>query len=306
MSTSSRSLVPFVDARSRRRVHPLNHAVVQHSSKDLGWSGLHVELASHDGWEVDDVQVDAHYLAVNRDEKALVIERKVGTGFRKEVVPPGTLVLHPAGESFSFRVAQGSRWGGVVLAPRLVELTLGGHVDMPAAFGACDPQVVSLVNALVDETVAGGPTGALYAEHLGAALALRLAGCYAPGRLGPRASRGGITPQRLRRIDDYIEAHLDRRVSLEELAALAELSLSHFARQFKVTSGRAPHEYVLHRRLERARQMLLETGGTVSEIAVHCGFSDPSHFVRAFRRHFGATPGHWRSRSRYGRSLAGE
>ncbi|BDC47631.1 hypothetical protein TBR22_A00790 [Luteitalea sp. TBR-22] len=252
------------------------------------------------------MQVDAPYLALNMDAQALVIERKVGSVFRKEVVPPGTLVIHPVGESFSFRVAQGSRWGGVVLAPRLVELTLGGRLDMPAAFGARDPQVVSIVNALVDETVTGGPTGALYAEHLGAALALRLAACHATGRMGPRSSRGGITPQRLRRIEDYVDAHLERRLSLEELAALAELSLSHFARQFKVTTGKAPHEYVLHRRLERARQMLLQTAAPVSEISVDCGFSDPSHLVRAFRRRFGVTPGQWRSHGGRVRSVPGD
>jgi AraC family transcriptional regulator len=299
MPTSSRSLVPFVDARSRRRADPLNHAVVQHSSKDLRWSGVHVELASHDGWVVDDVLVDAHYVAVNLHSDPLVIERRAGTGFRKEVVPPGTLVIHPVGESFSFRVAQGARWGGVVLAPGLVESTLGGRLDMPAAFGADDAQSLRIVNALVEETVQGGPTGALYAEHLGAALALRLAACHGVAeRPGPRRSRGGMAPHRLRRVEAYIEAHLDRRLSLEELAALAELSLFHFARAFKVTTGKAPHEYVRHRRLELARRLLRQSERSVSDIALRCGFSDPSHLVRAFRLRFGVTPGQWRSMTR--------
>jgi AraC family transcriptional regulator len=295
MSKSSRSLVPFFDARSRRPVDALNQAVVHRSSKQLRWTGVQVELASHDGWVVDDVHVDAHYVAVNLDTEALVIERKTGTGYRNEVVPPGTLVVHPVGESFWVRVAQGSHWGGVVLAPGLVESALGRRLDMPASFGADDVQSLFIVNALVEETLQGGPTGALYAEHLGAALALRLAVHHGVGGdLGQRRFRGGIAPHRLKQIESYVDAHLDRSLSLEELASLAELSLFHFAREFKATTGRTPHQFVLHRRLELARRLLGEGTDSVRDISLRCGFSDPSHLVRAFRLRFGVTPGQWR------------
>jgi AraC-like DNA-binding protein len=299
MSKSTRSLVPFVDARSRRPVDALNHAVVHRSSKDFRWTGVQVELASHEGWVVDDVHVDAHYVAVNLDTEALVIERKTGTGYRKEVVPPGTLVVHPVGEPFSFRVAQGSRWGGVLLAPKLVESTLGRRLDMPAAFGEDDAQSLFIVKALLEETLQGGPTGALYAEHLGAALALRLAVRHgASANMGQRRPRGGIAPHRLRRIESYVDAHLDQSLSLEELASLAELSLFHFAREFKATTGRTPHQYVLLRRLELARHLLSEGTESVRDISLRCGFSDPSHLVRTFRLRFGVTPGQWRARAK--------
>ena len=99
-------------------------------------------------------------------------------------------------------------------------------------------------------------------------------------------------------VEAYIEAHVGRSLSLEELARLAELSLSHFAREFKVTTGKAPHEYVLLRRLDLARRLLRQTSDSLSDIALRCGFSDASHLVRAFRRRFGVTPGRWRSLTR--------
>jgi AraC family transcriptional regulator len=298
MSKPSRSLVPFLDARSRQPVAALNHALIHQSSKNLRWTGVLVELASHDGWVADDLQLDVHYVAVNLDSQTLVIERKTATGFRKEVVPPGTLVVHPVGEPFSFRVAQGSRWGGVVLSPGLIDSTLGRRLDMPASFGAEDAQSLAIVNALVEETLQGGPTGSLYAEHLGAALALRLAACHGVDlRSSPARSRGGISPHRLQRLESYIDAHLDRSLALEELAKLADLSLFHFAREFKATTGKTPHQYVLHRRLDLARQLLRESADTVGQIAMRCGFSDPSHLVRTFRLRFGVTPAQWRTLS---------
>jgi AraC family transcriptional regulator len=298
MSKPSRSLVPFFDARSRQPVAALNHAVVHQSSKDLPWTGVLVELASHDGWVVDDLQVDAYYAAVNLDSQALVIERKTSTGFRKEVVPPDTLVVHPVGEAFSFRVAQGSRWGGVVLTPGFVESTLGRRLDVPASFGADDAQSLCIVNALIQETLQGGPTGSLYAEHLGAALAIRLAIGHGVERRSSLARlRGGIAPHRLKRIESYIDAHLERSLELGELAALADLSPFHFAREFKAATGKTPHQYVLHRRLDAARRLLCASTDSVGRIAIQCGFSDPSHLVRAFRRRFGVTPGRLRSLS---------
>lgn len=298
MPKSPRSLVPFFDARSRRPVDALNQAVILRSSKEFRWNGVQVELASHEGWVVDDVHVDAHYLAVNLDTQPLVIERKTETGYRREICPPGALVIHPVGESFSFRVAQPARWGGVLLAPNLVASTLGSTLHLPGAFGVDDPQLLHIVSALVEETLQEGPTGALYAEHLGAALAVRLAVRHRSDKDLRRVKpRGGIALHRLRRIEEYIDAHLDRSLSLHELAALAELSLYHFAREFKTTTGSTPHEFVLHRRLERAKNLLIQSKHSVREISMRCGFSDASHLVRAFRIRFGLTPGRWRSQS---------
>lgn len=294
-----RSLVPFFDARSRRRVDALNQATVHRSSKALGWNGVQAELASHEGWEVDDLHLEAHYLAVNLDEVPLTIERKVGTGHRKEIVPPGTLVIHPVGETFSFRVGQGSRWGGVVLSPALIESTLGKKLTTAAAFGADDVQLIHIVRALLDEITRGGSTGALYAELLGSALALRLAVTQsAKVETASGRAHGGIAPHRLRRLEDYIDAHLDRSLSLEELADQVGLSLFHFAREFKASVGQTPHQYVLQRRLQRTRHLLDSGTATVHDIALQCGFADSSHLVRAFRQRFGTTPGQWRAQGK--------
>src|SRR5262249_39853333 len=103
-------------------------------------------------------------------------------------------------------------------------------------------------------------------------------------------SHGGLPPVVTQRICEYIESHLDQKIGLEALAAIAGLSIYHFARAFHQSVGSPPHSYLLGRRLERAERMLRETRLPLSEIAVATGFSDQSHLARHFRRRTGVSP----------------
>jgi AraC-like DNA-binding protein len=103
-------------------------------------------------------------------------------------------------------------------------------------------------------------------------------------------SRGGLPPVVTQRICAYIESHLDQKIELEALAAMAGLSTHHFARAFHQSVGMPPHSYLLSRRLERAEAMLHETVLPLSEIAMATGFSDQSHLARHFRRRTGMSP----------------
>ncbi len=98
----------------------------------------------------------------------------------------------------------------------------------------------------------------------------------------------------MRRVHEYIEAHLNDTVELLELAAIAGLSIFHFARQFKQSAGVTPHYYLIRSRIERARELLAGTDLSLSEIAFATGFSDQSHLTRHFRQMIGMTPGQFR------------
>jgi transcriptional regulator GlxA family with amidase domain len=98
----------------------------------------------------------------------------------------------------------------------------------------------------------------------------------------------------MRRVREHVETHLSESIDVAELAAIAGLSVFHFARQFKQSAGIAPHHYLIKRRVERAREMLACTDFSLSEIAIATGFSDQSHFARHFRQMLGTTPGQFR------------
>jgi len=107
-------------------------------------------------------------------------------------------------------------------------------------------------------------------------------------------ARGGLPPGAIRRVREYVEAHLSESMDLAELAGIAGLSVFHFARQFKQSAGVTPHHYLVQRRVERAQDMLSRTDLSLAEVALAAGFSDQSHLARHFRQMLGTTPGEFR------------
>ena len=114
----------------------------------------------------------------------------------------------------------------------------------------------------------------------------------------PASSIGGLTPRSLQRIRNYVEEHLAENIELTVLANIAGLSKWHFARAFKQSVGITPHLYLIHRRLEKAQQLLAETDLSLAQIALRSGFSDQSHFSRRFRILLGVTPTSFRRSKR--------
>jgi transcriptional regulator of acetoin/glycerol metabolism/AraC-like DNA-binding protein len=113
-------------------------------------------------------------------------------------------------------------------------------------------------------------------------------------RAPPPPARGGLPPGAMRRVQGYVETHLSESMDLAELAAIAGLSIYHFARAFKQSAGVTPHHYLVRRRIERAQEMLARSELPLSEIALATGFSDQSHLARHFRQLVGMTPGQFR------------
>src|SRR5207244_8653762 len=151
------------------------------------------------------------------------------------------------------------------------------------------------------ELTAGGAGGPLAAESLANILAVQLLRHALAPRRPERGPDGALPRGRLRAVVEYIEEHLNASPTLEQLPAVARLSLYHFARQFKAATGLPPHEYVIARRVERAKQFL-QGGGDLSlaEVAAQAGFSDQSQFARHFKRRVGVTPRQFRMSARIG------
>jgi AraC family transcriptional regulator len=107
----------------------------------------------------------------------------------------------------------------------------------------------------------------------------------------------GLAPWRAKRVRHYIEENVERRLDTDELARVAYISRAHFCRAFKRAFGVTVHQFVVKRRIERAKHLMLTTSATLGEIAASCGMSDHSHLSRVFRRAVAESPSAWRKRN---------
>src|SRR5262245_1422823 len=220
-------------------------------------------------------------------------------GISRTAPPPaGSVSVVPAGNSAWWRWGRHSDSLHVFLEPGLVGRVAAeafeldpARVSVPPLDGIDLPPLRAAMLAVNDELTAGGTGGRLAAESLANLLAVHLIRHVS----APRAARrpgGGLPRGRLRAVVEYVEEHLDSNPTLEEMAAVAHLSAYHFARQFKRATGLPPHQYVIARRVERAK-LLLEGDGELPlvEVAVLVGFSDQSQVTRHFKRFVGVTRG---------------
>jgi AraC family transcriptional regulator len=106
--------------------------------------------------------------------------------------------------------------------------------------------------------------------------------------------QGGLTARQVRVVTEYMDAHLTEKITISDLAGLLDLTRFHFIRAFKQTAGMPPHQFLIRRRVDRARGLLAESPIAISEIAEQTGFGSPIQLTRAFRRVLGTTPSAFR------------
>jgi AraC family transcriptional regulator len=154
-----------------------------------------------------------------------------------------------------------------------------------------DPGIMHLAQLFAEECASDEPHSRLYGDNLLMALLLALSRLSNSKRASIR--QGQLAPWQLRRVTEFFESHLDENVQLQTLCDLARLSRSHFCRAFKISTGLAPHQWLLQARVAKAKQLLLQKDMPLAQIALDVGFADQAHFTRTFGRAAGQSPGAW-------------
>jgi AraC family transcriptional regulator len=214
---------------------------------------------------------------------------------------PGAVSILPAGTHVSVLAA--SRTSCLVLEMDPLHLQQSGHhdggrqVELPVKLTIPDRQIELLMTAMQADLEAGSPAGPLYGESLGHALSTYLATRYGTVAPKPEEFKGGLPKSRLNRVREYIEQHLGDNISLTALADVAGLSMYHFAKAFKQSTGATPHQFVVDRKIEKAKQLLRDAKRSILEASASTGFVDQSHFTKIFHRLVGVTPSEYRNQT---------
>lgn len=169
-----------------------------------------------------------------------------------------------------------------------------GEPDCQSGGSIDDESIRDLGTMLLGGSAHPERVSRMFLEHVILAVAAHVARLYGGMRVAAPRAKGGLAPWQLRRSTELLAANLDGSVPLKTLADECDLSISHFARAFRTSTGLAPHQWLAHRRVEVAKDLLRQRRDSLCEIALACGFSDQSHFTRVFTKIVSTSPGAWR------------
>lgn len=212
----------------------------------------------------------------------------------------GEAIINPAGLFVAPRWSSAVELLLMAIQPRVMnciarEMGAKKPVELMPRFHFRDALLEQLVQALVTEFEQPELPDRVYADSLAHTLIVHLIKKYSKTRARLQLSRHGLPHRSLSRVVEFIDAHLSDDLSLREIADVTGMSPSHFLSLFKRATGLAPHQYLIGRRIERARTLLIETRLSIADIAVQTGFADQSHLTRMMRRYTGLTPRRLRS-----------
>lgn len=268
------------------------------SSRDLGWQNVRAARVRHARRAVALPPMEGHCVVIQLWPSLHVSARIGGRPFDK-YVRPGDIAIVPAGTPSEWRWREDSPSNTLhlYLTPAFLcsaaeshEFS-GGQVAVEPQFGVRDEHIRHIGMSLLHELTEANVVGRLYADSLATVLAVQLVRRYSYFQ-GVRVSRGGMAPRKLRKAIEFMNDHLEREqeVSLPAVAEAVGMSYFHFSRAFKQSMGVSPNNYLVERRIERAKKLLAETDDPVVEIALRVGFASQSHFTTTFRRLVGTTP----------------
>jgi AraC family transcriptional regulator len=231
-----------------------------------------------------------------------IVRRQIGARVVEGWSDPGTINLTPPGVEATWEASASSRAAVLVIRPEFISRAIeehwgadSGKVGIKTQFLIRDPVIETIALSLAREAASGSPAGRLYMESGCEFLAHHLIYRYSSLSKPPPRYVGGLSSRGLRLVQQYIEDSLGQPIKLRALAALAGISIRHFERAFRQSTGVPPHAYVMERRLQRARDLLInQPEMPIEEITLRVGFSSSSHFSSAFRRRIGFTPTNFR------------
>jgi AraC family transcriptional regulator len=287
----------------RRILRPENRLVL--NSEDVGWESLHAAVFEEAPFQATEPAVGHPFLIYHIAHPTRVTRQVESERRESSLIGPRRICITP-GDAETFWSHSGH--------PEILQIYLrdsvlrqtceeiygsdAGAVEIVPRFAISDPLLEQLALAIITALEDGRTEDALYIDTMARLMAAHLARKHSTRVAAERPVAGdGLTPRRLKRLLAYIEEHLGDDLTLKRMALETELSPFYLARVFKSEVGKSPHQYVLDRRIARARALLRDTTIPIADVALATGFSSQSHMSTWFRRLVGVSPANYRNQS---------
>ena len=296
----------FTVRETHGRVLRPGNRLIAHS-QDAGWRSLHAAILEEAPFHAIEPAIRHPSLIYHLSRPTEVMRKIEGAQKTQALIGPRRICLTP-GEATT-------QWGHsghpeilqVYLRQSIYESAVSeiygcdtSAAELTPRFAILDPLLEQLAIAITTALREGtAPDGryedGLYIDTIAQMMAVHLARAHSsrsrPTRLPPVKA---IPGWRMRRLIDFIEEKLDGDLSLDAMAAEVEISPLYLARAFKAAIGQSPHQYVLTRRIERAKELLRNTDMPTVDVALSAGFSSQSHLSHWFLRHVCVSPASYR------------
>jgi AraC family transcriptional regulator len=173
-------------------------------------------------------------------------------------------------------------------APRI------GDLACQFGFGHEDQVMRHIGGSLLDGLRRPAEVNQLFIDHMMLAFTAHVAQTYGGLQSIAESARGGLAPWQVKRACEKLDSDLGGTLSLQRIAAEFGLSVSHFSRAFRISTGLPPHQWLLRQRVKAAKQLMSVRDLPLSEIAISAGFANQSHFTKVFSAQVGVSPAAWR------------
>jgi len=279
-----------------------NHEMIV-SSEGLGWANVYAVIQREAAYNSYLDAVNDH-LFIFRLKGSVGIHWSTSGHDLDGRVTPGHYDFFPGREGVDVQLDGSIETMHLYLRRSIVDAVIEDMLGDPKqitlnpVFNGSDPLLeqiaVSMRGALYDNSLASK----LYVEQLSWTLAAHLV--HSSSRRVPASyTYGGLSKQQLKRVIDFIEVNMEKPLDLNDLSRAACLNPVYFGRQFKRTTNMSPHQFVIQRRIERAKSLLATTSQPIAEVAAACGFCHQEHLTRVFRIRCGTTPSAYRRTSSF-------
>ena len=269
------------------------------SSDALGWESIALyRFRNPKRWQMQQPPLAWHFIAAHLLNPGKLAMRLNGR-WQRGHTSPGELIIMAA------RHENAWEWDGEIdeihlcLAPGVLDAAAAEMSDRPAELvsriSLRDPWIFQIAVRLMAEVQSPGGTTRMFGDLMAQALALQLLRGHSPGTPVAALERSTLSRACVNRALEAIEANLSTGVSLAEIATAAAISPFRLSHGFKKATGVSLHQYVIQRRIERAKLMLRTTADPIAHIAAAVGFASQSHFTTVFKRLTGSTPRLYRS-----------
>lgn len=293
-SLPSRSSIPTLDYRSQPDASDLILPSSARISSESRWNNIHFEVQRQPAYDTGEHIHNMHILTMVTSDTT--IDQKIDGNSRCGLAGKNNAFLLPAGAVHHCQWRQDIEFIFVGLAPEAFSQAGQGlippnRIELVPHFATLeDPLIQGILLTLKEELLTDGLSSHLLIDQLRNTLTTYLLLKFGVHKAQVYSYADGLSRRKLDHVLEYIEAYLDKKLVVKELADQASMSQFYFSRLFRTSMNKTPHQYVIERRVERAKQFLKNKEQSILSIAIACGFSNQGHLTNHFKRLTGITP----------------